>query len=227
MIPQVMYHGTTQRFRRFDLRKAYDESVLGPAVYLTDNYDDAYELYANESSPDLTNRIERLADNMSEETDYSTARKLAKKELLGKHHRILHCKPMVKNVCTLANKFDSRETRIELWKYTKDEEIEETPEFWIIHRILSYYLDQNQILFEDSEVTFREIKQLLETHYEDWDEKFPGTILAEIMQALGYDAVLMLDVGEFFSMYRNRGIRANHLVVFNPDNVKISIREKI
>lgn len=67
VVVQVV-HGTTGDFDTFDRSKANVESDLGGGFYFTNNVDDVGENYAG-LGPDLTNKIERLAEQIAGETD--------------------------------------------------------------------------------------------------------------------------------------------------------------
>lgn len=232
MLADTYYHGTTQRFRRFDTSKSYYDCALGPAVYLTDCPRDATELYGCDESPDLQQRISVESDKIYHDAqppiDWATARKRAEQIWLGKHWRLLHVRPLVKNVAIVAKERDNRETRIQLWTYDENDELIETPEFQTIHNFLSRYLEPNQINFEDRETTFREIGNML-AYGDVYDEpgQSPGGLCAKLMQKLGYDAALMIETEKWWSFYYRRGINSNHLVVFDPSKVKIVKREKL
>jgi len=60
-------HGTTSDFDTFDLKKSNPESDLGRGFYFTNNVDDVGINYAG-IGPDLTNKIERTAERIADET---------------------------------------------------------------------------------------------------------------------------------------------------------------
>jgi hypothetical protein len=66
--PLVLYHGTTGDFTSFDLSKANPESDLGVGVYMSNTVDDVGNNYAGEG-PDLTSKLEKLAERIAGETD--------------------------------------------------------------------------------------------------------------------------------------------------------------
>lgn len=231
MIPPVMYHGTTKTFRRFNLAKAYHDSFLGPALYLTDSYSDALDFYATEQSPDLQCRINHFADNLMYDDcdDWNQAISKAKRELCGKEKdwRILHVKPLVNNVAVMCHAYNPQETRIPLWNTDEDnpDEIVETPQLQTIVDYLGMFIEPEYITFDDSETTLREIRNIINNHYHDYEEITHGELLKHLMIKLGYDAVYMLNVDNFFPMMR--GYNANHLIVFNPEQAKIVKRERV
>lgn len=66
--PLVVYHGTTADFTEFDRSKGNPESDLGAGFYFTNTEDDVSENYAG-MGPDLTNKVERLAEQIANDTD--------------------------------------------------------------------------------------------------------------------------------------------------------------
>lgn len=91
--PLVVYHGTTHDFDTFDPDKANIEGHFGKVIYLTDDPLDLSENYAGEG-PDLTSRIEQVAERLLDEKDlkYGTpeykkaqaeARAMARKQVAG------------------------------------------------------------------------------------------------------------------------------------------------
>lgn len=84
------YHGTTHNFTIFDRSKGNAEGNWGKGFYFTNNEDDADANYANEDGPDLTARIEHLAEQMEwmdgyEDMDYDQRLEAARKELAGEN----------------------------------------------------------------------------------------------------------------------------------------------
>jgi hypothetical protein len=77
---RTWYHGTTHDFPSFDIAKTNPENHLGQGAYFTSSPADASANYAGRG-PDLTNRIEQLAERMMSDgpehqwgsTDYANA----------------------------------------------------------------------------------------------------------------------------------------------------------
>lgn len=88
------YHGTTQTFTIFDRSKGNAEGNWGKGFYFTNSHDDALVNYGNEDGPDLTVKVERLAENMEwmdgyEDMDYDQRMEEAKKMLVGDDPRVI------------------------------------------------------------------------------------------------------------------------------------------
>lgn len=96
--PIVMYHGTTHAFEAFDPDLANPENDMGKGIYLSSSYDDVATNYEGEG-PDLTNRIERLAEQIEadEEIDYEEAKVKARERLYGGEDQIIEAYAAIKN----------------------------------------------------------------------------------------------------------------------------------
>lgn len=66
--PQMVYHGTTHDFDRFTLGRATVENAFGRGFYFSSSPEDVSANYAG-IGPDLTNRIEALANQLFEESE--------------------------------------------------------------------------------------------------------------------------------------------------------------
>jgi poly(A) polymerase len=80
--PLVVMHGTTNIFDAFNTKAGHADNDFGRGAYFTNSEDDVNANYAGEG-PDLTSRIEQLAERIEqeEEIDYEDAKKKAKKQL--------------------------------------------------------------------------------------------------------------------------------------------------
>lgn len=86
----LLFHGTTHIFNVFRKDRANVENDFGKGYYLTNTEADAQINYAGEG-PDLTNRIERLSEQLqdNEDLDGVAARKKATEILSGGGQRIM------------------------------------------------------------------------------------------------------------------------------------------
>jgi hypothetical protein len=86
----LLFHGTTHIFNVFRKDRTNVENDFGKGYYLTNTEADAQINYAGEG-PDLTNRIERLSEQLqdNEDLDEAEARKKAKEILSGGGQRIM------------------------------------------------------------------------------------------------------------------------------------------
>ena len=105
--PLVVYHGTTHEFDRFDVSKFSKEGAYGQALYFTSSGQDAGSNYATPDGPDITNRVEQLAETIFYDLpevhenepkrgspEYLAAQEKAKaqarKELVGEHGGVVY-----------------------------------------------------------------------------------------------------------------------------------------
>jgi hypothetical protein len=86
----LLFHGTTHIFNVFKKDRANIENDFGKGYYLTNTEADAQTNYAGEG-PDLTNRIERLAEQLqsNEDMDEDVAKEKAREILSGGGQRIM------------------------------------------------------------------------------------------------------------------------------------------
>jgi GNAT superfamily N-acetyltransferase len=86
----LLFHGTTHIFNVFRRDRANSENDFGKGYYFTNTEDDALQNYAGEG-PDLTNRIERLSEQIqaNEEVSDEVARQRAKEILSGGDRRMI------------------------------------------------------------------------------------------------------------------------------------------
>jgi hypothetical protein len=115
-------HGTTHEFNEFDVSKTNVDNNLGTGIYLTNNEDDVSENYAGEG-PDLTNRIEALAERLEQDEfdedgepmDMDRARQMAREQLSGGKPRVIKGRIKMNNPVILDGRGSGREgTTIEL-----------------------------------------------------------------------------------------------------------------
>lgn len=81
-----VYHGTSQTFSEFLHEKANVESFFGAGFYFTASELDAEHNYGRDSAPDITAKIDRLADRLRDENDDVVnyeAYEEARKQLIG------------------------------------------------------------------------------------------------------------------------------------------------
>ena len=123
------YHGTTHLFNIFDRSKGNAEGNWGKGFYFTNNRDDAETNYANSEGPDLTNRIELLAEQMEwmdgyEDMDYEQRREEARKMLDGGEERIIEAAIRMDNPLVIGSNADMPETFFD-YDYGYDPETDE------------------------------------------------------------------------------------------------------
>ena len=89
----VMYHGTTWDFTVFTKEKGNPENDMGIGYYFSNQKTDSAKNYSSVEGADLSNRIERLAEQIEseEEIDRDDAYEKALKELYGGEDKVMEC----------------------------------------------------------------------------------------------------------------------------------------
>ena len=113
---EQLSHGTTHKFTVFNLDRANVENDLGKGFYFSNTADDVSANYAG-VGPDLTQRIERLAEQLEGNDGLSHERALheAAKRLTGKTERVIHAYVKLENPAVIGGDNETRLT------YTLDE----------------------------------------------------------------------------------------------------------
>lgn len=92
-----VYHGTTHDWTVFDPDRATPENDMGQGLYFTSSLEDAVRNYRG-MGPDLTNKVERLAEHYISLGDPpAKARAKAKREAVGKVEKVLTCNLKMRN----------------------------------------------------------------------------------------------------------------------------------
>lgn len=121
---RIWYHGTTHDFDEFSDENNNKEGHFGAGYYFTTCTADASTNYASKNGPDITNRIERRAEEImdefsdysDEEIDYDEAVAKASEELTGHEGAII---PVYLN---LGNTYDIRPQSKTFLAYEYDRE---------------------------------------------------------------------------------------------------------
>ncbi len=113
-------HGTTHQFNEFDITKGNIDNDMGRGIYLTTSEDDVQQNYEGEG-PDLTSRIENLADEIyeageDENMGMAEARKLARERLVGPGPRVISARVKMTNPVILDARGFNKGTIIQLSK---------------------------------------------------------------------------------------------------------------
>jgi hypothetical protein len=231
------YHGTTHDISAFDPSRANVEGHLGRSNYLTSSPEDAGRNYATPEGPDITNRIEQLAERIAQddefEGDMDAARQLAKEQIAGGSDGAVMPLRVRKDMNTLRLDKDHIDFS-SLYDEAADD-YTENPNLLKVHEALQdaanefHDLDIAKVMEDIGDMTMDEVKA------SDFDKALrsseglayatdaEGTlvsseIIRRIYQSLGYDAV-EIDAGATFPrMEWTKGAR--HLMVFDPKHLR-------
>ena len=209
----MYFHGTTFDFDSFSTNNSYEMNFVGPGVYLSTCPMDSKEHYAG-LGPDLIGRID---DELSfifdeDEEDREGIVRDVVNRLYGGKSILLHCEFDGKFI--VVDK--SAPHWIEFFTYENEDEPELTFEGEVITSIFEERGYDFDIL--DGELRLDQIYEYCRD-VADCGEN----IFQEIIIRLGYDAVLFKNISDWLYMYRNWAV--DHLIVFNPDKVKIVQKE--
>lgn len=223
------YHGTTHDFTIFDRSKGNAEGNWGRGFYFTNNEDDAEANYAGEG-PDLTNRVELLAENMEwmdgyEDMDYDQRLEEARKQLVGENPHTISAAIKMENPVV----FDSRGGQQETYFDYNENYNEETDEYEgdPTGRLVDFVEAWNDVLseweWEGNNVSPDEIleyanydgltaSQLEEkareilAYVETSDGQIAtGEFLRQVFERMGFDGIVDNNVNQKFGTQRRYG----------------------
>lgn len=223
------YHGTTHDFTIFDRSKGNAEGNWGKGFYFTNNEDDADVNYAGEG-PDLTNRIELLAENMEwmdgyEDMDYEQRLEEARKQLAGDNPHVISAAIKMENPVV----FDSRGGQDETYFDYNENYNEETEEYEgePTGKLVDFVEAWDDVLsdweWEGNNVSPAEILEyanyegLTATQLEDKAREIlayvensegqvaTGEFLRQVFERMGFDGIVDNNVNQKFGSQRRYG----------------------
>jgi len=182
--PITVYHGTTHMFDTFNKDRGEIASDFGVGYYFTNSDYDANENYAG-VGPDLTSRIERLAERLEYDDDGKThsaaeAKRMAVEQLSGGEERQIEAYLSFKNPVIVGG--------------------ENETDFWI-ERDHDYYMDMAKDEVDKADFTDEDgeldqdsyddqLREQADTfYYEDYNpqERGPGVALRDALISEAYD----------------------------------------
>lgn len=241
--PLVVTHGTTHDFSVFDKSKSNPENYLGDGFYFSDSPDDAWHHYAGEG-PDLTNRIDLLAERLQQEHEFEgdemsfdDARELARDELYGGEEKVLPVYLRFKNPLILDPQGGSRfEIVVE---YDEDGNFidEEGNGIELMHALdrvsarfgvenpWSELMDHFGMLEgQTAQEVFDQLRKTESVMFSEDDSGniVSGEFLRDVAEEMGYDGIIMdVDAASFNMPEVPSGTR--HYIAFEPTQIKSAI----
>ena len=223
------YHGTTHDFTIFDRSRGNAEGNWGKGFYFTNNEDDAEANYAGEG-PDLTNRIELLAENMEwmdgyEDMDYEQRLEEARKQLAGDNPHVISAAIKMENPVV----FDSRGGQQETYFDYNENYNEETEEYEgePTGKLVDFVEAWNDVLSEwewegnnvspDEILEYANYEGLTATQLEDKAREIlayvensegqvaTGEFLRQVFERMGFDGIVDNNVNQKFGSQRRYG----------------------
>lgn len=239
--PIVLHHGTTHDFNEFNNEAASIESDFGKGFYFTNTPDDVKTNYAG-VGPDLTNRIERLAEQIesNEEIPMEEARKKAEEKLKGKHDsRVIDAYVKMKNPVILGGK---NETYFD-FNYNEDTGEESGSGIDLLNAIREVAHNFDDVKVDDLVGKAAEkmmdgvgAKELIQSLKEDESLAYAidsngdlagNELLRQAFEAAGYDGIIDYSVNQKFGSERASGKSMEgmnedtvHYIAFKPEQIK-------
>jgi hypothetical protein len=219
----MLYHGTTWKFDSFDIGKSKELNFIGDGIYLTTSEEDAHKNYAC-VGPDLKNRIDLFVEDIDicnqddceprtkEEIIYQAAH-----EMIGEHSLVLECELTEEAKVLVID--STKPVYFDLYNSSFDGE-DFTYEPSEAYNKITDVFEQLGVDYKDDdfdpEITALFLYNYCKKFFGDEDYQ---NLFAEIVCALGYDAVRFVNIGAFLYMYRKEN--HDHIIVFNKDCVRI------
>lgn len=249
--PLVVYHATTHKFYEFTKERGNIENHIGLGYYFTDSKDDATENYLS-AGTDLTNRIEQLADRLTDDgIAREKARLKAEKLLKGKHEIVLPFYLKFLNPINLTNdkdatRYDALETEDEDGNYVENDDSLPMKLYEAI-RSVSYEFSNGirgvdfQSIFNDIssgvgdfdyakaydvDKAFRSSEQLIEVT-DDEGNLASNEFIRRVYEEMGFDGVIMDAYNEFgggrkFGRAMNMQEGTRHYIAFDSTQIKLA-----
>lgn len=224
------YHGTTHDFTVFDRSKGNAEGNWGKGFYFTNNEDDAEANYAGEG-PDLTNRIEHLAENMEwmdgyEDMSYEERFEEARKQLAGDNPHTISAAIKMENPVVFDSHYRSDETFFDYNSGYNEEtdEYEEEPSGKLVDFVEAWndvlydfdyqnvspdsileYADYDGLTASQLENKAREILDSVGGIMTVDGEYASGEFLRQVFERMGFDGIVDNNVNIKFGTQRKYG----------------------
>lgn len=235
--PKKIYRGDTRYFEEYEAQQNAYEYDWGSGFYLSDNYEDVAENYQSKG-PDLTNRIDREAEQLAqdEDIDYDEAREKVRKEY-EQEDIIREFYLSIKEPVIIGGE---KET---FFDYS-EEYNEETDEYGepqvklldLIYGIENYLADigadeYTQVItgnlyekaIENGGLTASEVEDIVrgteEANYLIDYESSAGEMLSSVFGSIGFDGIIDHRAGTKFKNM-NMDSDTTHYIVFNSEQAK-------
>jgi hypothetical protein len=237
-----VHHGTTHSFEVFDMDRANIENDFGRGAYFSNAASDVNANYAGEG-PDLTNRIERLAEQLeaNEDLEPEEAKVRAREQLVGEGKRSIKAFLRFENPAILGGKGETMLTG----ELDDDTGMESGPLFDFLNELrnaANYYDDgevDNAIQSVLDESGYSDISLARAIEIIRADEQFnyyqdPQTgdlagseIIRDALERSGFDGIIDRTVNKKFGSERRTGKQMQgmdektvHYIAFQPEQVK-------
>lgn len=248
--PLVVFHATTHKFYEFTRERGNVESYFGLGYYFTDSRLDAESNYLS-GGADLTNRIVKLAETLSDDgLANEKAKKKAEKLLKGKHEIVLPFYLKMVNPLNItldketATRYDALESEDEDGNYVENNDSLPMKLYDAIMRVSYGFYDNDidaQGLFSsiaekigdwDYTMAYHVDKAFRESEYlmdvTDNEGNLAGyEFIRQVYEEMGFDGIIM-DAYNEFGGGRKYGVAmrmeegTKHYIVFEPNQIKLA-----
>jgi hypothetical protein len=242
--PQVVFHGSTHNFEKFDMSGGNPENYYGKGLYFTDSKVDVGN-YGTHTGPDLTGRIERRVEQIMEEEDgdvpdYGTpeyeverlkAEEKAKQELIGGNKGVVYLTYLRILRPVIVDASGGTEFYLNYNEETGNETgsgVKLAQACITVGRELG--VDGQRVwvdawntgeLYDDfSAYDFEKAVRQSDSLIDDL-EGGSGVFIAAVYRAMGFDGIILKNADKQFNMNMSPG--TTHYIVWNPRQVKSAI----
>lgn len=242
--PLRVYHGTTHEIETFDLNKTNTENFYGQGFYFSSSSYDVENNYATDTGSDITNRIERLAEQIENrllDTDTDAdrekireeAHEQAREQIVGTNQGATY--PVY---LSMKNPVVVQKGGGTWFEISYDEDTDESSGTGVkLYNALnevasSWGVEAGDIWSEVFNDSFNawDFEQVVRRNdsIEDGDGNInPGQFVAEIYQEAGFDGVIQNAWNEFGggSKYKKMEMEydTKHYIVWNSSQIKSAI----
>lgn len=242
--PLIVYHGTTHvGFDTFTLERGNPENAFGRAFYFSNSISDVNRNYAGKG-PDLTQRIELLADklrNEDEKISYQEAKDRARAQLLGEMEAVYPVYLSIQNPVVVepkggtrfelelvedgdGNIIDEKGTAVDLMKAVQAVALKYGVQMDSVWGPISEIISDEPTAY-DIDKKIRENEDLLDVRGPG-DEILVSEFIRDVWQEMGFDGVIQdaynaFGPGAGRSMDIDPGTR--HFIAFKPNQIKSAV----
>ena len=234
--PTIVYHGTLSDIQEFNLDRANPESDAGMGYYFTSNPEDASDNYGRPEGPDITQRVELLAEReenygKDDETDDAIRTKI-RNELADNEGAVMPVFLSMKNPATSNTYLEPMEEYVE---EIEDYDVNEESDAYMMYESIPIISrDFNDIDWAEVQGTFAELAmdepnaiQLFDAfkksepvaYITDEDGNLAsGEFVRRVFEEGGFDGLIFDKADQRFNM--NMPDDVTHYIAFKPNQIK-------
>ncbi len=237
VVVEALHGPTNADVTQFRRERANAESDWGAGFYASNAPDDVAANYANNEGPDLTMKVERLAEQLEQDgLDMDVAREKARATLSESAPNTMKLYVSFKNPAVLGGKGETFLDLHEEYDEENDEYGEPTGSLVALAEALDnsdgLFIDQSEIedlkgkLYEAAEgdgVSLSAVYAIFKNNaldvYDEGGSQAGQELLRQALAAVGFDGVIDTTVGSKFKM-KGTGANTVHFIAFEPTQIK-------